>query len=125
MVNVIYSHQRSVSRVMLLFLFLLFYFYFFLFLFQGTRVTQRGIYQWIDEKYKIPSCEPTIKSGMIDVSYVLVFKVSVRCCPDLVMRLPITIGTNPHISSTRENQEQRDHQQIWQSREQNMVQESK
>ena len=82
---------------MLLFLFLLFYFYLFLFLFQGTRVTQRGIYQWIDEKYKIPSCEPTIKSGMIDVSYVLVFKVSMRCCPDLVIRLPITIGTNPHI----------------------------
>ena len=105
--------------------FLLFYFYLFLFLLQGTRVRQKGIYQWIDEKYKIPSCEPTIKSGIIDVWYVLLFQVSMRCCPDLVIRLPITIGTTPHISSTRENQEQQDRQQIRQNRQQNMVQESK
>ena len=48
-----------------------------------------------------------------------------RCGPDLVIRLPVTIGTVPHLSSTGENQEQHDNQQIRQNRQQNMVQESK
>ena len=96
-----------------------------LFLLEGVRVRQRGIYQWIDKKFKIPSCGPTIKSGIIDVWYVLTFQVSMRCGPDLVIRLPVTIGTVPHLSSTGGNQEQHDSQQIRQNRQQNMVQESK
>ena len=95
------------------------------FLLEGVRVRQRGIYQWIDKKFKIPSCGPTIKSGIIDVWYVLKFKVSVRLGPDLVICLPVTIGTIPHVSSMVENQEQQDHQQIRQNRQQNEVQESK
>ena len=110
---------------MLLFLFfIVLLFLLFLFLLQGTRVRQRGIYQWIDEKYEIPSCGPTIKSGIIDVSYYLVFKVSITCCLDLVILLPITIGTIPHISSTGENLEQQYHQQTRQNRQQNTMQES-
>lgn len=97
----------------------------FFFLLKGVRVRQRGIYQWINKKFKIPSCGPTIKSGIIDVWYVLKFRVSMRCGPDLVIRLPVTIGTIPHISSTGRNQEQHDNQQIRQNRQQNMVQESK
>ena len=96
-----------------------------LFLLEGVRLTQRGIYQWIDKKFKIPSCGPTIKSGIIDVWYVLKFQVSMRCGPDFVIRLPVTIGTVPHVSSTGGNQEQHDNQQIRQNRQQNMVQESK
>lgn len=47
------------------------------------------------------------------------------CGPDLVICLPVTIGTIPHISSMVENQEQQDQQQIRQHRELNVDQESK
>ena len=96
-----------------------------LFLLEGVRLTQRGIYQWIDKKFKVSSCGPTIKSGIIDVWYVLKFQVSMWCGPDLVICLPVTIGTIPHISSMVENQEQQDQQQIRQHRELNVDQESK
>ena len=96
-----------------------------LYLLKGVRVRERGIYQWIDKKFEIPSCGPTIKSGITDVWYVLKFQVLMRCGPDLVIPLPVTIGTVPHISSMGENQEQQDHQEIQQNIQQNEVQESK
>ena len=97
---------------------------FFFFLFEGARIAKRGLYQWINEKLKIPQCEPTIKSSFVKVSYVLEFKVFVGFGKNLKIRLPLVIGTVPHRLSM-EHQQHQDQRQNHQSRQANMTHECK
>lgn len=97
---------------------------FFYFLFEGARIAKRGLYQWINEKLKIPQCEPTIKSSFVKVSYVLEFKVFVGFGKNLKIRLPLVIGTVPHRLSM-EHQQHQDQRQNHQSRQANMTRECK
>lgn len=82
------------------------------------------MYQWINEKLKIPQCEPTINSNLVKVSYILEFKVFIGFGKNLRIRLPLVIGTVPHKSSM-EQQQHEGQRQIQQNRQGNVTQECK
>ena len=68
--------------------------------------------------FQIPQCGPTVKSEKINVWYLLELKLAIDCSKDLKILLPIIIGTVPLDTSSSNELQQHELQEILQQDQQ-------